>query len=431
MQLTRLTRCVQSYSQRVLAHYKSTLSKSFMDVIQERHRNDPVVMSTITEEWRPESLLRLGKHLLEEGKKSMEPTEMIHDAQSVMNEIEAQKKTGRKLRSLKAKGLQNIDDMIEKYASSKKDDTPIRVDSSRSLLNIDFLLGAKCLSMASKAGIQEAMCMLGNVYHENGMFHDAIKCYEDASQGLNPNRDALFNLGMIYYDGIKNVVDPDVKKSFAFFQEAASLGDPESCYWIGHCLISGEGGNGVSDVVLGVEYMEKAASLNHPGANYYLATIFHHGWPQEDDSCSANTQIPKLIPSDLAKFHEYLDKAVTLNDASACFAKADMLLNGLDGCQIDRVLGFQYLEKCRQLQFGEAIMYLATCYYHGLHGLPKDRSIAFDMYNEAARNDCPDAWRNVAAMYLVGDGVEKCEKSAEEIMRAHFHVGVEDLRRSS
>lgn len=46
---------------------------------------------------------------------------------------------------------------------------------------------------------------------------------------------------------------------------------------------------------------------------------------------------------------------------------------------------------------------------------PQDHRMAFELYQEAAESNFLPAWRNLAAMYLYGHGVEKCESSAKYI----------------
>jgi TPR repeat protein len=42
------------------------------------------------------------------------------------------------------------------------------------------------------------------------------------------------------------------------------------------------------------------------------------------------------------------------------------------------------------------------------------------MYNLAAEQGSLEAWRNIASMHFLGDGVPKCETTAREIMRVIF-----------
>ena len=65
-------------------------------------------------------------------------------------------------------------------------------------------------------------------------------------------------------------------------------------------------------------------------------------------------------------------------------------------------------------------------HYHGLGGLPKDPRKAFETYNKAAELGSKEAWRNLAAMYFIGDGVPKSEETARHIMKVIFEEVKED-----
>ena len=53
--------------------------------------------------------------------------------------------------------------------------------------------------------------------------------------------------------------------------------------------------------------------------------------------------------------------------------------------------------------------------------IPVDKHAAYIYYNEAAELGSENAWRSLAAMYYLGDGVAKSEETAREIMRVIFH----------
>ena len=70
---------------------------------------------------------------------------------------------------------------------------------------------------------------------------------------------------------------------------------------------------------------------------------------------------------------------------------------------------------------------LGALHYGGLAGLPQDKRKAFELYNTAAELGSLDAWRNLASMYYIGDGVPKNEEVARQIMKVVFNKdGVED-----
>ncbi len=54
--------------------------------------------------------------------------------------------------------------------------------------------------------------------------------------------------------------------------------------------------------------------------------------------------------------------------------------------------------------------------------LPVDKRRAFELYNIAAESGSKEAWRNLASMYYLGDGVPKSEETAKQIMSVIFKV---------
>ena len=57
-------------------------------------------------------------------------------------------------------------------------------------------------------------------------------------------------------------------------------------------------------------------------------------------------------------------------------------------------------------------------HYHGIpHFCPRDYAKAFQYYNIAAENGSQQAWKNLASMYMLGEGVPKSIETAEHIMQ--------------
>ena len=47
----------------------------------------------------------------------------------------------------------------------------------------------------------------------------------------------------------------------------------------------------------------------------------------------------------------------------------------------------------------------------------KRRRLAFELYQRAAEGGSIEGWRNVAACYMTGEGVPRCEGTARHIMK--------------
>ena len=82
-------------------------------------------------------------------------------------------------------------------------------------------------------------------------------------------------------------------------------------------------------------------------------------------------------------------------------------MQGLDGHTLDQSKAIPLLTKAAAAQHADAAVTLGALYYGGLAGLAQDKRRAFELYNLAAEQGSQDAWRNLAVMYYLGDGVPK------------------------
>jgi len=276
---------------------------------------------------------------------------------------------------------------------------------------------------AARAGHTTALVYLGNqllhgkvdaLSNEAENITEAAACYARATAAEPPHVDALFNLGTLYFSGAEdskgvNVIPADVERSFKYFSGAAERGDVGAQYWVGHCLLSGEGGSQAVDVRHGIDLLKKAAEKAHPAAFYYLATAYRSGLAAD---AAGNS-----VPADRKLFLSYLEMAVAANEADALFCMADLYLQGLEGYPLDERKALFYLELAAELEHADAITSLGAMHYSGRGGLPADKRKAFELYNKAGELGSPQAWRNLASMHFTGDGVPQSEEIAREILK--------------
>lgn len=64
------------------------------------------------------------------------------------------------------------------------------------------------------------------------------------------NSDCMFNLGLLYYNGILDNGKPDFKNAVRYFEMAAELGEPDSMYHLGLCYLNGNGVDKNQEVAL-------------------------------------------------------------------------------------------------------------------------------------------------------------------------------------
>ena len=87
--------------------------------------------------------------------------------------------------------------------------------------------------------------------------------------------DALYNLGMLYYEGVPGAVPADPRRAAGLFAAAADAMDPSALFWCGHACYVGNAAAGVpQSLPPAIRYLELAASQGHGGAAYYLSNHY-------------------------------------------------------------------------------------------------------------------------------------------------------------
>ena len=63
-------------------------------------------------------------------------------------------------------------------------------------------------------------------------------------------------------------------------------------------------------------------------------------------------------------------------------------------------------------------------YHHG-QVVKQDKTRAFELYQLAGEGGSIEGWKNVVACYMMGDGVPKCENTANYIIKTMLQGGKE------
>ena len=200
------------------------------------------------------------------------------------------------------------------------------------------------------------------------------------------------------------------------------------------------------------EYLNKAASENHPFAIFMMGLVYQHGIFGKQDL-------------DIALF--YFKKAAALKEMSALYALGCCYLMG-EGCEQDtkkaieyfkqydeqhkqyflHILGISYERdlildrdydkafKCYQeahkLGIVEGSFCYGRCYYRG-NGVKQDYQKAFKIFKEIASPYCHEAEGFLGCCYLYGHGVEQNYEMAKKVLEqaveygdiyAYYHLGV-------
>ncbi|KAE8889983.1 hypothetical protein PF005_g3193 [Phytophthora fragariae] len=275
---------------------------------------------------------------------------------------------------------------------------------------LDTTKAVEWLRRAADNSNRDAHVQLGNLClsHDPPMALEASAWYNRVTKDENPHPDALYNLGVMLFEGVHHAEPPfpgNKTASIPFFIRAAEVGDVSAQFFMGMLLHQGDEDLEIEpNFTSGLMLIETAANKGHPGALFYLAQLYRSG--DEANKFSANHE----------KFRENLDKAMEAGEADAYFCMADIYFHGSDGFEqdYDQARGF-YMAAAEQ-GHADAFCCLGALYYNGI-GVEQDYQKAFLYYQEAADRDSMEAWKNLAEMYTIGRGVPRNEATANAIIK--------------
>lgn len=263
--------------------------------------------------------------------------------------------------------------------------------------------------MAADQGDSKAQVMLAAFYLDGsgGLEVNIIKAKELLEKSAEQkNIEALFNLGSIYFNGLKSKLDgepveilPNKEKAIWLFHQAASLGDTTSQYWLGTVYHQGE--YLPKDIQITIKYLNLAVQGDHPGAMYYLALMYKNG-----DGIEENQDEWKRL------FLQSVEKGY----GPSLYLVADMYYHGKEGFPQDFKLAFDNYNRAAQIGHNEALYCLGTMYFHG-KGTKQDLKAAFECYQQSATLGNRGSMIAMADMLTKGLGCEKDVKQAEELMK--------------
>ncbi|KAI9922376.1 hypothetical protein PsorP6_001728 [Peronosclerospora sorghi] len=275
---------------------------------------------------------------------------------------------------------------------------------------LDTTQAVEWIRRAADNNYRDAHVELGNLClsHDPPMALEASAWYLNVTEDDNPHPDALYNLGIMLFNGVPHAEPMFIgnkSASIPFFTRAAEMGDLSAQFFMGTLLHQGDEDMEIEpNITSGIKLIEMAANKGHPGALYYLAQLYRSG---DDDH---------KVEADRAKFLDYLDKAMEAGEADAYFCMADIYFHGSDGFDQDYEQARLFYMAAAEQGHADAYCCLGTLYYHG-SGVEQDYTKAFLYYQEAAERDSMEAWKNLAEMYTVGRGVPRNEATATAIIK--------------
>lgn len=285
----------------------------------------------------------------------------------------------------------------------------------------DSTQAVEWIRRAAESNHREALVQLGNLClsQEPPLAFAASEWYSRACSARDPtpHPDALYNLGLMLYDGVDDSEPPfpaSKAASIPYFVKAAEVGDASAQFFMGHLLHQGDAELAIeANIDSALMLVNTAADKGHGGAHFYLAQLYRSGDPAHK------------IEADQPKFLEHLDAAIELGEDDALFCMADMYFHGSDEFPEDLEQARRFYKAAADEGHADAFCCLGTIYYNGL-GVKQDYEKAFYYYQEAADRHSMEAWKNLAEMYSFGRGVPRNEATAESILKMLRKVEEDD-----
>lgn len=237
----------------------------------------------------------------------------------------------------------------------------------------------------SRSTRSECAYSLGSMlFYQQKEIHKGIEQFK-LSANLG-DRDALFELGIIY-SGSKDVsADPEL--SVGYYKKAITAGSYRAAANLGYKYEIGEGVD--VDRKKALSYYRHAASGNSATGKNNYATFLRYGTETQKDV-------------ELAK--KYYLQSFNLGNDYAANNLGDMYYYGEFG-EPDYLAACRYYEEAAKRGFRDALYDTGYCYLHG-EGQEQDINKAISYMNEAYKNKSADAAFSLGRLYLEGENVLK------------------------
>ena len=270
--------------------------------------------------------------------------------------------------------------------------------------------GEAYIKEATDAGYAPALYRAGLIAERDGDYGRAIDCfYRSAQTDYTP---ALVKMGILSESG--EVIARDENAAYYYFKRAAECGSSRGCYGLARCYEQGIGTevsrkkafdyfrlaatSGYRDAELetGYRYMfgigtKKELML----AKGYLSTSAKEGNAIATYYLGVGHASGKYFKKSKSLALKFFEKSAKLGYVSAYTRLGEAYGKENKEYKNDVKKSFAYFSKAVELGDGEALAYLANCYYNG-SGVAKDHEKAKELVNESAERGC------VNGLYMKG-----------------------------
>eukprot|EP00752_Nemacystus_decipiens_P016191 g14478.t1 len=285
------------------------------------------------------------------------------------------------------------------------DDTAAARNGKEAVVEVDHPEAWEWYLKAAACGDTRAMMQLGDIAMESSAkttanLQHAEGWYREAAAGDPPQPNAIFQIARIHHEGIGVPSDP--ARARELYDEAHGAGSPAAAYFLGHRFHVGDQDLGIeADGARALQLLRQASEQGHAEATFYLAQAYRSGSPEMG------------LPRDLRVFGELVQQAASAGSADALFALGGAYFHGEDGFARDPRAAFRCYSSAADDGGHADASYCLGVMHYAMGNLEE----AFRRYQTAAEGSNMLAWRNLASMYALGEGVPRSEQMAKSILQ--------------
>jgi TPR repeat protein len=267
---------------------------------------------------------------------------------------------------------------------------------------------------------------------------DEARMVVEAIQDHHPSTDGLFNLGLIWHDGIREVgtecgssekcesserrflVVPRPPAAAVCFLAGATLGDASCQFWMGYSYHQGDAAAGIDrDSASAVRWLERAGESGHGGALHYLS-LMHRS--RDEALGVADLVAASDASTSEAVANALLTRAAEANHGPALLQLGQFLARGEEGFEQNARAAMEAFLRAGEQGEAGGFASAGALVYSGMGGSePPNFVHALALYQRAADMGDLDAWRNIADMYERGQGVSQSAAHARYIREHVLH----------
>jgi TPR repeat protein len=214
--------------------------------------------------------------------------------------------------------------------------------------------------------------------------------------------ETLLLLGEMSEKGISTKKDMD--EAINWYMKVADLGNAEAFFALGTIYLTPD--IDVSNLVLGVNFLRSAASLNHAPSLHTLGVLYESGLADEEAEALIDLNIPDneketdkvVIKQNYAFAIQYYKRAIQLNYLFSYYRLGLLLFRGL-GCKQNKRNAFLLWKRAGERKEPNSIYMLSKCFRDG-EVVGKDEEKGFSLCKQAALLGSGDAANELGEHFL-------------------------------